>query len=314
MVLLEQKLARMDLNLLVSLSVLLKEKNVTRAAERLFLSQSAMSRTLQRLRDLFDDPLFYRTASGIVPTEKAQRIEALLPDILQKLESILHDDDFSPVTCDKHFSISLPSLTSLAIFLPLVQAVNIEAPAVKLSEYSAKMSSKKSLESGFLDFAIHVEKPTDNAFIATSLGKLSLSIFARKTHPLTAQNEVELADCLSYRFIELNVNEDTGAIFTNPIDSILLKQGFKRDIQLKTSQLSILIELLNSSDTLLIAPSFFIPPTTHKEKLVSIYQFEQTESNMVELFLLQHQRTVNSAAHQWLRDKVLQQTLQFITC
>ena len=309
MALLEQKLARVDLNLLVSLSVLLKEKNVSRAAERLFLSQSAMSRTLQRLRDLFDDPLFLRTASGIVPTEKAHSIEALLPDVLQKLESLLHDDDFSPQTCDRHFSIALPSLTSHAIFLPLVQAVNNEAPAVQLSEYSAKMSSKKSLESGFLDFAIHIEQPTDSAFIATSLGKLSLSIFARKNHPLAAQNKIELADCLSYRFLELNVNEDSSAIFTHPIDSILLKQGFKRDIQLKTSQLSILVELLNSSDTLLIAPSFFIHSATYQEELVSIYQFDQTESNTVELFLLQHQRTVNSAAHQWLRDKVLQQNL-----
>ena len=309
MALLEQKLARVDLNLLVSLSVLLKEKNVSRAAERLYLSQSAMSRTLQRLRELFDDPLFHRTASGIVPTEKAHNIEVLLPDLLQKLESILHDDDFSPQSCDKNFSISLPSLTSHAMFLPLVQAINNEAPAVQLSEYSAKMSSKKSLESGFLDFVIDVEKPADSAFITTSLGKLTLSIFARKNHPLTGQHKVELAECLTYRFLELNVNEDSGAIFTNPIDSILLKQGFKRDVQLKTSQLSILVEWLKSSDALLIAPSFFINSSTYKEEMISIYHFEQTESNMVELFLLQHQRTVNSAAHQWLRDKILQQTL-----
>ena len=292
----------------MSLSVLLKEKNVSRAAERLYLSQSAMSRTLQRLRDLFEDPLFHRTSTGIVPTEKARSIELLLPDLLQKLESILHDDDFSAQTCDKHFSISLPSLTSHAIFLPLVQAINKEAPAVQLSEYSVKVSSNKSLESGFLDFAIHVEKPTDTAFVATSLGKMSLSIFARKAHPLAAQQITELADCLTYRFLELNVNEDSGVIFTNPIDSILLKQGFKRDIQLKTSQLSILVEVLKSSDTLLIAPSFFANSSLYEKELVSVYQFEQTESNMVELFLLQHQRTLNSAAHQWLRDKILQHT------
>jgi DNA-binding transcriptional LysR family regulator len=309
MALLEQKLARVDLNLLVSLSVLLKEKNVSRAAERLYLSQSAMSRTLQRLRDLFEDPLFHRTSTGIIPTEKALNIEALLPDLLQKLESILHDDDFSPLTCDKHFSISLPSLTSHAIFLPLVQAINNEAPSVQLSEYSAKVSSNKSLESGFLDFSIHVEKPSDTAFIATSLGKMSLSIFARKSHPLATQSKTKLADCLAYRFVELNVNEDSGVIFTNPIDSILLKQGFKRDIQLKTSQLSTLVELLKSSDTLLIAPSFFANSSVYKEELVSVYQFDQTENNMVELFLLQHQRTLNSAAHQWLKDKILQYTL-----
>jgi len=304
---LEQKLAKVDLNLLVSLSVLLKEKNVSRAAERLYLSQSAMSRTLQRLRDLFEDPLFHRSSSGILPTEKAQNIEALLPDLLQKLESILHGDDFSPLTCNKHFSISLPTLTSHTIFLPLVQSISSEAPTLQLSEYPAKLSSNKSLESGFLDFAIHIDKPNDPALIASSLGKLSLAIFARPDHPLTIQKKVTLKDCLTYRFLDLNVKEDSAMLFSNPIDLILLEQGFQRDIQLKTSQLSILFELLLSSDTLLIAPSFFANVSIYRESIASVFQFEQTEENMIELFLLQHQRTVNSAAHQWIKEKILQQ-------
>jgi len=306
---LEQKLTRVDLNLLVSLSVLLKEQNVSRAAERLYLSQSAMSRTLQRLRELFDDPLFHRTSSGIIPTEKAQCIEVLLPDLLQKLESILHNEDFSPQTCDKHFSISLPTLTSHAIFLPLVQSIYGDAPLLQLSEYPVKMSSSKSLESGFLDFAIHVEKNNDPAVISTSLGKLSLAIFARPNHPLTKLKNITLGDCLSHRFLELNVKEESSMMITNPIDSILLNQGFKRDIQLKTSQLSILLSLLKSSDSLLIAPSSFANISYQQESVVSVYQFEQTEENMVELFLLQHKRTENSAAHQWIKDKILQQCL-----
>lgn len=308
MALLEQKLARVDLNLLVSLSVLLKEKNVSRAAERLFLSQSAMSRTLQRLRELFGDPLFNRTSTGIVPTQKAIEIEALLPDLLQKLESILHDGDFSPQRCDKHFSVSLPALISHAVFLPLVKTINTEAPSVQLSEYTAKLSTNKSLESGFLDFAIHVEEPNDPSFLSTSLGKLSLAIFARKEHPLMSKSNVKLADCLKFRFLDLNIKEDLAMRLTNPIDIILQKQGFERDIQLKSSQLSILIELLKSTDALLIAPSIFTNNSFYQNDLVNIYQFEQTSNNMVELFLLQHQRTVNSAAHKWLKDKILQQS------
>ncbi|MDG2393409.1 MAG: LysR family transcriptional regulator, partial [Thalassotalea sp.] len=74
MSLVEQKLSRIDLNLLIALSVLLKEQNVSRAAELLFLSQSAMSRTLQRLREVFDDQLFIRASKGITPTVKALEI------------------------------------------------------------------------------------------------------------------------------------------------------------------------------------------------------------------------------------------------
>ena len=76
---LEKKLSRIDLNLLVALSVLLNERSVSKAAQVLYISQPAMSKTLQRLRVLFDDPLFYRTASGIVPSIKANELEKLLP-------------------------------------------------------------------------------------------------------------------------------------------------------------------------------------------------------------------------------------------
>lgn len=71
-------LARIDLNLLVALQVLLEERNVSKAAERLFITQSAMSKTLGRLRELFDDPLFTRSSHGMVPTPRALDIQKKL--------------------------------------------------------------------------------------------------------------------------------------------------------------------------------------------------------------------------------------------
>jgi DNA-binding transcriptional LysR family regulator len=85
---LEQELSRIDLNLLVSLSVLIKEKNVSRAAEKLFLSQPAMSRILGRLRELFDDPLFYRESNGLQPTAKTLELEEQLDAILFSIDNL----------------------------------------------------------------------------------------------------------------------------------------------------------------------------------------------------------------------------------
>ena len=65
-------LGRLDLNLLVALEALLEERSVSKAAERLYITQSAMSKTLGRLRDLFDDQLFVRRGSGMVPTPRAE--------------------------------------------------------------------------------------------------------------------------------------------------------------------------------------------------------------------------------------------------
>jgi len=303
----EQKLSRIDLNLLISLSMLLKEKSVSRAAERLYLSQSAMSRTLQRLRDLFDDPLFHRTATGIIPTVKAQAIEALLPDLLQKLETIFQSENFSPATCQHHFSISIPPLMSHAFLLPLVQKIYSTAPMVQLTEHSAKVDPEKHLESGSLDFAIHIEKSTDNNFTSTSLGTLIPVIFARRNHPLTNKNKIELKDCFDYSFLDLNIESAANIGFINPIDTMLSKQGFHRDIHLKSSQFSILSDVLMTSDNLLIGPHFLLNSNVFNENFTVVYQFEKSSDNNIGLYLLEHQRVQNSAAHQWLKNIIINQ-------
>ena len=297
----EQKLSRVDLNLLVSLSVLLKEKSVSRAAERLYLSQSAMSRTLQRLRDLFDDPLFHRTATGIIPTVKAQNIEALLPDLIQKLESVFQDDEFDPASCQQHFNLSVPALMSHAFLLPLLQQLENEAPKVKLTEHPAKINPYSYLESGSLDFAIHVEASSDNSFNSIHLGVVTPVIYARKGHPLSNSKKVELQDCFNYSYLDLHIENDTNILFTNPIDILLSKQGFKRDIHLKSSQLSILTQVLKSTDHLLIAPHFFLNTKEYQDNFDVIYSFEQSEINNINLYLLEHQRVENSKVHQWLK-------------
>ncbi|MGB0936810.1 MAG: LysR family transcriptional regulator [Colwellia sp.] len=302
---LEQKLARVDLNLLISLSVLLKERSVSRAADKLYLSQSAMSRTLQRLRDVFSDPLFHRTANGIMPTEKALAIESMLPDLLQSLESILHDETFEAKRCDKHFGISLPASLNHAIFLPLVKKVCAQAPLVQLTSYSASSNPYKHLESGLFDFSLHVEKPFDSAFNAYDLGDVYPVIFARKGHPLCNKENATLKQCLKYAFVDLNTEESTDVGFINPIDKLLMNQGGKRKIQYKSSQLSILIEILKTSDSLIIGPESLMSSDELNNEFVAIYSFDKTAENAISFYLLEHVRVENSKPHQWLKDIII---------
>jgi DNA-binding transcriptional LysR family regulator len=103
-----------------------------------------MSRTLLRLRDVFDDTLFHRAPTGIIPTEKAEYLETLLPALLQGLDDIFSQQDVTPENYDKHFSLSLPSLMNHALFLPLVQEVSRLAPSVRLTEYPAQASPYKN--------------------------------------------------------------------------------------------------------------------------------------------------------------------------
>ena len=91
-----QKLSRLDLNLLVALQALLEEKSVTKAAERLFISQPAMSRVLQRLRHQLDDPLFTRTGNELIPSPKARELHFKLPTLLDNILDLVDEGKFDP--------------------------------------------------------------------------------------------------------------------------------------------------------------------------------------------------------------------------
>ena len=93
-----RELSRLDLNLLVALEALLEERNVSLAAERLFITQSAMSKTLGRLRELFGDPLFVRKASRMIPTPRAEQLARELPQVLLAVQRMLRPTEFDPQT------------------------------------------------------------------------------------------------------------------------------------------------------------------------------------------------------------------------
>lgn len=100
-------LASIDLNLLVVLRTVLRERSVTRAAERLHVTPPAVSNALARLRDLFGDPLFVRSGRGITPTPRALELEPLLERTLGVLETSLESAAFAPATCTRELTIAL---------------------------------------------------------------------------------------------------------------------------------------------------------------------------------------------------------------
>ena len=104
------RLARTDLNLLVSLYVLLEERNVTRASERLHITQPAASRTLTRLRELFDDALLTRSGNDMLLTPKAQQLKLQLPQVLGSLEALVSPLVFDPGTLEQTFTVAIPEV------------------------------------------------------------------------------------------------------------------------------------------------------------------------------------------------------------
>jgi DNA-binding transcriptional LysR family regulator len=112
-------LRQADLNLLVVFTALAEERNVTRAASRLLLSQPAVSRALQRLREMFHDDLLIRTSSGYEPTPKGKRLLQELSAMLPRLDRLLSGEDFDPIVEEATFRIAVTDHAS-HVLCPLI--------------------------------------------------------------------------------------------------------------------------------------------------------------------------------------------------
>lgn len=126
-------LRRVDLNLLIVFETLMHERSVTRAAEKLFLGQPAISAALARLRSLFDDPLFVRTGRSMEPTARAMEIAALLSPALDSISTaVSRAAEFHPATSNAVFRIGLSDDVEFGLLPPLIKRLRAEAPGVVL--------------------------------------------------------------------------------------------------------------------------------------------------------------------------------------
>ena len=149
-------LERVDLNLLTHLDVLLREKNVTRAAEQLGVTQPAMSNILRRLRVLFNDPLLIRSSEGMTATERALELQPRIREVLSDLGQILEPrTEFRPLSSARVFRIMASDYAEATLIPALVKAMRSEAPNVVLDFLTPSDVSYRDMEQGKVDLAIN---------------------------------------------------------------------------------------------------------------------------------------------------------------
>ncbi|MGB0668989.1 MAG: LysR family transcriptional regulator [Porticoccaceae bacterium] len=303
-----QKLSRLDLNLLVSLQALLEEKSVTRAAERLFITQPAMSRVLQRLRHQLDDPLFTRTGNELVPTPKARDLQARLPGLLDSILEIVSEGDFDPATYEGEITIAVPEFVAISLISELTKLVTKEAPGVILSISSETDSVEGELAEGGLDFAIDIEKTITEDISSRSLAIFTPSIWMREGHPLADRDRVTLDEILEYPFVQyyLLIYKRVSARTDARFDRVLREMGRKRKKALVTNQLMTAMETVCDTDCLMVAAKYGLTMEREMYRIVrKRYPAELPHEGTISLVLLQHKRTSGSGIHRWLSDKIV---------
>ena len=148
------KLSRINLSLLATLQVLLQERSARAAAEKLNLSQSAISKNLAQLRRLFDDPLFHRTASGLVPTPKARSLEAPLCDALFQIGTLLEPQQFAPDAFKGKVRLAMHDAGFAFIGAPLLALCAQQAPGLELDLWYKDNKGIQALLNGEVDLLI----------------------------------------------------------------------------------------------------------------------------------------------------------------
>jgi DNA-binding transcriptional LysR family regulator len=149
-------ISRIDLNLLVYLDILLREQNVTKAANQLGITQPAMSNGLRRLRDLFKDPLLIRTSQGMSPTERAQELQPQLREILSRIEQAVQPSaDFNPLESDRVFRIMASDYAESTLIPGLLHEIRDIAPHIRLDILTPSDVTFQDVEKGKIDMAIN---------------------------------------------------------------------------------------------------------------------------------------------------------------
>jgi DNA-binding transcriptional LysR family regulator len=146
---------RLDLNLLVALDAILTEKNVTRAAEKLHVSQSAASGLLARLRDYFEDDLLVQTGRRMILTPLAHSLETPLKRILLDIQTnIVNSGEFDPTTSSRHFKVMASDYVSSVFLAPLLRTVQCQAPKMTFDFIPSNNQYEEALKQGEIDFLI----------------------------------------------------------------------------------------------------------------------------------------------------------------
>lgn len=295
-------ISQIDLNLLVSLDVLLRERNVTKTATALGLSQSAMSHQLRRLRELFSDPLLVAGAGGMVATPLAESLEIpvrrSLGDLSRAIEGRAR---FDPKHSTRVFHIATKDVVELLGVLPLLEVFTKEAPGVSLTGHPLTPETGVALESGKLDLAIgpnleHCFQAKYRGLRYEAFDSCDWVCVLRKDHAAT-ESKLTLKRYLGLRHIRVGAYDSEWSI-----DRYLAEKGEPRTVVTTLLHTLSALHIVAMSDLSLTMPR---EPVEHLLSSIPLaIQPLPFESPDCYFGMSWHQRFDGDPASQWLRGVV----------
>lgn len=242
-------LRKVDLNLLVVLDVLLRERNVTAAANSLARTQSAISHALARLRDTLHDPLLVRIGGEMKPTPFAEALAPELERVLGSIARVLSQPPaFEPRTTQRHFVIAASDF-ALSIFASIQNAVAVLAPHASIEWAAPRPSMLRELAEGKYDLAIAPPLgATTDGLVWREFGEIDWAVFARRGNPAIRSWSVNR--WVAAPHLVVRIGGDTESL----VSRTLRHHGAERHIAAYVPNFSMVAPMLANSDLLATLP------------------------------------------------------------
>jgi DNA-binding transcriptional LysR family regulator len=288
---------KLDLNLLVTLDVLLAEHNVTRAARRLNLSQPSVSVHLARLRDIFEDPLLLPGPRGMRPTAKADELRVPLRLALEALEhAVSPASPFCPLEANLTWHIAATDYTESTVLLPALAGLHAQSPGTRLAilEMVPSLIARQA-EQGQIDLAFHTMQGAPVGMRHRPLFSERYVLVGREGHPSLKKRPTLAQFCA----LEHAIVSPDGGGFHGVTDDILSAAGLRRRVAISVPHFLFLRSILANTDLVAMLPSRLVKDSSGLqivEPPVDVPGFE--------IAMLWHERCHRDPAHQWLRERI----------
>ncbi|MEQ9208834.1 MAG: LysR family transcriptional regulator [Pseudomonadales bacterium] len=299
-------LNKVDLNLLIYLDALLREQNVTRAAQQIGISQPAMSNGLRRLRSLFDDPILIRTSEGMTPTERAIELQPKIRDVLASIEQFVQpQNDFEPGTGTRMYRVMASDYVECTLLTRLTDYLREHAPGITLDILTPSDVGFRDVEQGKVDMVINRFEDMPLSFHQSTVWKDSFSCVLGREHLAASELNWE-----SYMAAEHVWCSKTGmgiGMGVNPektqklgwVDDAVDRAGGKRNIRVFTRHYQAAMLLCEQQHLIATVPTRYANLYRDNKKLLVLpapFDIPTFELKIAWSPLLQH-----NPAHRWMR-------------
>lgn len=304
-------ISKVDLNLLIYLDVLLREKNVTRAASKLNITQPAMSNGLKRLRTLFSDPILVRTSDGMVPTERARSLSPIIRKILLELEEALQsEEEFDEAKSQRVFRIMASDYAASTLIPKLLKKINKIAPNVTMDIMTPSDVTFHDVEAGKIDMAINRFDELPQSFHQKTIWRDGFACLLSADDP--SVNNFDLQSYLAAKHVWVSKTGFGVGVGMDPkdvqklgwVDEALARIGKKRDIKVFTRNYHVAMQLAYEDGLVATLPTK--AAMLHKDDpnytiVPPPFSIPDIELKMIWSPLLHH-----DASHIWFRQLVIE--------